>query len=607
MKKQDSRKVLRYYFGGPIYVFGGPVFLIALFIISQYIVGLSPIGIALCTLIVAIPILFNGVYHASTSRILFLQGLRSNGTIFRFCSGYVVRLLLHTILGLCAAIVLVTELLYSPPYHVYMWGSIVLAVILLPTAYSIAERIVHKEALNWLTGKISLTIAGVTVALIVTVVYSMLTNLAIDSPIYETWQTAVASQPQFSANEPSIGLLFDFYNQVRGIAQYAFGLLRTSTLGTLTYVVFYEAMLFLFFVGITSAMSTFCLPKLELKRAVGRPTTAASPCLSWPAVAISIAIVLAVSTGYVYSFWGFSREVEHVHDQLVRRGTMDLLEQAKQRYENLLRRQLSEVSASGLEEMESSVDTMIATMRSNVDGFLDWYYSPLGEAFRITSRVREFVSRHESREEQLVERLYEDLLEEVPIVILHRQWEILYQVSEALIEATREQFNVERDQIIASNVVDRNIPGPTTKVEQAKSPEFDIADDLQDNMKLQREAFLRRQNSSLVFGVVGGAVAATVVARTVFKRGLGGVDKLVRRLPRVARPLARSVFLGSRVLAASSGVGLLVMVALTGGSEYVLLKFHEKKDRPQFKDRIMDAIDLAEQELKAELQGLLEY
>ena len=371
-------------------------------------------------------------------------------------------------------------------------------------------------------------------------------------------------------------------------------------------MVLYVAMLFLFFVGITSAISTFCLPASELKRAVGKPNTAPSPSLSWLSIVISIAVFLSVSIGYVYMFWGLSTGIERIHGQLVRRGTIELIEQRKLHYETLLRQQLSAVSASGLSEMESSIDTMSVTMESNVDGFLDWYYSARGEAFRTISRAADLVSRDRVREERLVERLYDDLLAEVPIITLDRQWEILHKASEALIDATNRQFNVERDQIIASRIVDRDVAGPTTIVEHAKTLEFDIADDLRDSLRLRREDFLRRQNSSLVLGGVGGAVAATVVSRIVLKRGLVGVDKLVRRLPKIARPLARTVFLGSRVLTVSTGVGLLTMVALTAGSEYALLKFREREDRPQFRDSIMEAIDRAEQELKTELQGLFE-
>ena len=89
MNRSESVGVLRC---RATYVVAGPVFFITLFVITKFIVGLSPIGIAMCTVVVATPILFNGVYHASTSRVLFLQGLYYKGKIFRFCSGYALRI-----------------------------------------------------------------------------------------------------------------------------------------------------------------------------------------------------------------------------------------------------------------------------------------------------------------------------------------------------------------------------------------------------------------------------------------------------------------------------------------------------------------------------------
>ena len=49
------------------------------------------------------------------------------------------------------------------------------------------------------------------------------------------------------------------------------------------------------------------------------------------------------------------------------------------------------------------------------------------------------------------------------------------------------------------------------------------------------------------------------------------------------------------------------MVAITVGSEYVLLKFYEKNDRPRFRETIMDAIDVSQRELVEELRSLLDY
>ena len=311
-------------------------------------------------------------------------------------------------------------------------------------------------------------------------------------------------------------------------------------------------MLFLFFFGIISAMSTFCFSFRELKRAVSKPDTNVMST-SWLSILLVSTIFLAVSAVYIYGFWGFSREVELVHDRLVRRGTVALLEQTKARYEDLLRQQLGEASSVSLEEMESAVDAIISAMRANAEDFLDWYYGPRGEIFRTAQRtLGRLRSNRDRYEQRMAARLSEFLLQEVPVDAYHVQWESFHRIAESLVEVTVDQFNLERDQIIRANTIVSDVTGPTSILEHVESPKFKIADKLRESLAIRREAFLERQNSSVVAGAVSGAVAGTVVGSTLFRKGVRGVDKLIGRLPRVMRPFAKAVFL-SRVVSLGTG------------------------------------------------------
>ena len=366
-------------------------------------------------------------------------------------------------------------------------------------------------------------------------------------------------------------------------------------------------MVFFFFLGVTSAMSTFCLPLRELKRSLNSTTTP-SPSVSLSMSALALATVIAVSVAYFSGIWNFARQVESVHGQLVRLGTVDEIELTKARYESLLREQLSEISTVEWTHIESSLDDMTAAMKSNVDGFLDWYYGPGGELVRTATRVSGWRGRDGARYEQkMIDRMHEDLLKDVPKEPLDKAVDEYRELVDILIRVTTEQYDTSLKQILSKNANDDSITAPVTVVTYDDSAVFELADELRENLRLRSEAFLQRQNASVISGAVGGAVAATVVGKAVYKRGVGNAGRLIQRLPRAARPLARTVLLGSRVITAGSGVGLLAMVVLTGGSEYVLLKFHERKDRPQFKDLIFYAIDTSQRALKAELQRVVQH
>ena len=80
------------------------LYLVVLYVTSSYIVRLGPFGIAILTLMIAIPVMTIGAYHAVVSWILFLQGLNKEGKLFRFYSGYIVRMFWHAVIGLVAEV-----------------------------------------------------------------------------------------------------------------------------------------------------------------------------------------------------------------------------------------------------------------------------------------------------------------------------------------------------------------------------------------------------------------------------------------------------------------------------------------------------------------------
>ena len=200
------------------YYLGSGVFLIGLYIVSHNTLLWSPIGIALCTFILAIPFLLNGIYHASIRRILFRLGLSPCGTLYRYCSGYLARLMSHTFLGLFATLVVIMEVVYTPRPHLHLWSLLALSMLLLYPVYRWIHRIVVREAPAWHAGGISMTLSSALVSIAAAILFSLLTIFWTDYPVFESVSSAIASQPRFLVNDHSVGLLFDYYSQARGAA-----------------------------------------------------------------------------------------------------------------------------------------------------------------------------------------------------------------------------------------------------------------------------------------------------------------------------------------------------------------------------------------------------
>ena len=587
-------------------------YIVVLYVVSKYIVTLTVVGISFMVIVVATPIIVMGAYRASVTRILFTFGLRDGGFIKRVLSGYIPRLVTHLVLAVLAAVVSIVTILYTPQPSLMIWVCIgSLALIMYPMFRCIDSRI-RKEVENWRRSKVALTISGLIVAIIVTVVYLLAMAWTSEMPLYGSLRAALDAQPNIVTASRPIGLLFEYYGQLRGIGEFGFGLLRTTLLGSIVHLSFYGLGMCLYFFSIAVAFSCFCIRPCELRRIVAKPEALdVAPPAGKQHKSIAAVILFGVTALFVIGFWGLTRVIDEYQGQCVLPGTVSELSLLKERKEADLKGQLGSVTAAAMIELESSVGDLFSAMKSNVDDFIEWQYRIDTEARRIGLRTIRMGSV-EKVEEWTLEQLNETLISGVPTGEIDAQAQIYRQMVEALIFNATDSYQVQHDLIVRENTIDscadskmRSV-GPTTIVGSPGIVEFELAEQLREAHLQSQEDFLQRLGTSFTVGTLSGVVAATIVGKGALKRGPNGVIiKLINRAPTRLRPLMKTVLIVSKATPATLGVFLVITAVSTAAIEYISLKYDEKEQGPALRSAIMKAIDDAHARTINELRKLV--
>ncbi len=296
-----------------------------------------------------------------------------------------------------------------------------------------------------------------------------------------------------------------------------------------------------------------------------------------------------------------SRLVEQIGDSFYKRGTIEEIERA--RLEFLLMEKEFRV------QLDRALDEGFLVMRSNVEAYLDWYYSLPGEWLRIGSLL---VGGLES---QLTRRIAGALEQNDPF---------------GEFENVIEKFEVERDVwttefIVQVNaILDRNrmpkVDGEKVSVVEALELEsaFDLSQEFQMTTVSQRLGI-----SAGAMGI--GSIVAAVVTRQVLanlaSQGVirGASMAIVRVLgTRVvawgtgaAGGAAAGAGAGSVVPGIGNAVGAVAGGIVGGigvgvGAEYLMLKLEERFKREEHRAHILRAIDQAEMDLREMLAPILE-
>ncbi len=283
------------------------------------------------------------------------------------------------------------------------------------------------------------------------------------------------------------------------------------------------------------------------------------------------------------------RHVERIGDQYFSPGSIEEV--------NRVAVATLETHEELLQPIEDALKLGFALMRSNVDPYLDWYYSLPGEWTRIANLLAGNIDQHLS--EKLTEKLESGdpfaSFEEVFAEALHREARVLESFQERaneILEARRVEVSSD-DEVSVVARTDReallNLPvhSGLTTVEQRLGMSAATSGVSGVIAAVATRQIILRAASSGVIRAAGAALARLATVRAV-SMGTGGV---------VGGTIGG--ILGSVVPGAGTAVGAALGGAIGGlavgvGAEYLILKLEELWSRDEHREKLVAAIDEAE-------------
>ena len=506
-------------------------------------------------------------------------------------------------------------------FHTYTyleWFAFFLVVPVFYTLFSIIRHFLATELKPYLVTQTALVWSRWLCPVIMIAVYSILIGYLGQIPKYRDISSAVNAQQQEVADMTGSAVVYEvsqllaYYN---GAKIYALGrlgefdtMLAFVLLGIGGLVIFYNA---------CAILSCFLIPGNEYRRVFGPLSNADTPP---PVPQSRIAVIMAITTfislfiyvplfTYLEAWLQQSPEVrkarelaqekatnvlEEIDNQLFNKGTIAKLQQAK--VDALHQLELNRTNLMG------QIDRAFDRMELNVDGYLDWYYSLVGEYTRIGKMLMG----------ELEDYMYKKLQEHL------QRGDTFQDVQKAISDAIASHEDAKRKyELVVKTIMEQNrvqAKGNYSISEKISSYDFFNTTKHQDFINL---------NTRLLSSAGGGAVAGIVTAVAVNKvlgKILGkGVIKLASKA--LAKVVATKVagtaggagagatvgaVIGSVIPGAGTAIGAAiggVVGGLVAGLtvDKMLLMLEEALSREQFKSEIMASIQEARADFKAGL------
>ncbi len=573
--------------------------------------------VVLSVFLLSVPIGLAGIYGNTIRQIRRLTFFAARGWIFRLLSGRPIKVILWTCWALVSSFFMLVQ------FHTYNnleWIVFFLVVPVFWFVFTICRRLISHELKPYLVTNTALTWSRWLCPLFMLVIYVFLIVHFGKTPEYSSLQEAVNAQKDAVADMTGSALVWEvsqylaFYDGAKAYALVCLGAQNASwalaILGIGGLVVFYNA---------CTMLSCFLIPGVEYRRMFGPLSDADKPqplSLSRIAAIAFITTFLALCI-YVQLFayieawvrqtpnmakarqsaeYQAIQKLEQIDDAFYKEGTLAQLEVA--RVDALHKVEVS------LAHLEGQVDRAFDQIEHNVDGYLDWYYSLVGEYARIAHLLIGQI------EDYMIKKLEESL----------QKGDAFKEVQAALNNALAEHENAQKVyQQAARKIMEQN------RVDPAGSPvEVVQRMSLKDVLNPPVHQDIIGLKTRLIAGGGGGAIAGVVTAVVVKKIVAKIVSKNIIKI--AAKALAKVVAgktagaAGGTAAGAAAGAAIgslfpgagTVVGAVIGGIiggiavgvtvDKMLLLLEEYMNREEFKRELLSAIREARMEFKAKLK-----
>ncbi len=512
-----------------------------------------------------------------------------------------------------------TSFLMLMQFHTYVvleWVLFFLVIPVFPIIFSICQRLSAREYKAYLvTGK-ALGLSRILCAALMVAISTVLTSYFGEIPIYSSLHDAINAQTATVADMTGSAVVLEASKWLAtwdGIKAYALG--HFGTQGKLLARVVLVVGSFAVFFNACAILSCFLIPRMEYRRVFGPLSNVDQPQpVLFPRLAKIVGIIAFISI-FIYfpSFLKIDNYlrntpeivkyhqnmessvvqlVEKIEDAFYKEGTFAQLQEA--RVDALRKLEVS------LAHIEGAADRAFDRMEGNVEGYLDWYYSLLGEYTRFKNML--FGELEEYMINKLAESLQQgDAFNDVQVAFSSA----LSQHDKAQIE-----FKQTAQNIMNKNHVDQ--VGTSVKIVRKLSMKDALNPPVhKDIVGLQGRLFF-----SGVTGTITAYFAQKIIGKIVGKNVLNLAAKALLKI--VASKVAGTAA-GTAVGAAVGGtIGSLIPVAGTAAGaaaggflgglvagvtmDKIVLGVEELVGRDEFKRDILSAIQEARMEFKTKLK-----
>jgi len=565
----------------------------------------------------SVPIFICGIYSSTVNKISRLTRFSNQGLLFRIFSGRSFSVIVWAFWSLFSSFFMLIQ------FHTYdslQWAVFFFTIPIFWLIFILSKRFLAQELKPYLVINTALKWSRWLAPVFMLLVYFSV-NFFSEPQQYLSIIDAIDDKKCAVADMTGSNLVFEFSQSLAfydGIKAYA--LSSVGTRESIWYLFVLSIGGLIVFFNASAMLSCLLIPRIEYLRLFTPVTVCDKPA---PIATSRIATISAVTTFislFIYlpvfatiesavqsnginkfrqateSF--ITVNLEKIDNAYFKSGTLEQLSNARSKALSDLR----DLDGS-LVNLDDQIDAAFDNLHSNVDFYLDWYYSLAGEYARIGNLLIGELENY--MEEKLEESLQqEDSFREVQ--------ETISQVI-ARHDAVRQEYQETAQNIIEENKVDAeyflvDVEGSMSFESALTPPSHKDIIDLKDRLVLSA-------GGGAVAGVITATVGKKIVAKVVGKAVIKTASKaLLKVVISKTAGSAGGAAAGAAVGAAAGSIvpgvgttiggivgGILGAIGVGVAVDAAILELDEEMNREEFKNEILKSIEEARTEFKSEL------
>lgn len=396
------------------------VFLIVFFIIIQLTPVMPPICLAIVWVALSIVASIRPMYHFIIKKVHREHGLVPGGPLSRINGGRAISAIIaFAVSAFCVAGLLIE----APKWEPAEWLIAIAAIPLYLVVFLITGKIIKASIKSPYQLSQTLFISYIAVGVILCLVYLLV--CACEPPTtYETYAQAASGIKQPFANSPTSLLVIvgDFNHISESLT--AYGISKASMTSTIPSIAIRALACIAAFFAVARLFGTCILTPKEVKLAFLPLDAAKNSNRRYPItkryVVLPCLLPMLLFAGFLVAEYQAERVVETEEYNVAKIFVLDQAEAAAslvdgeylvsnvdlENLASVAQDEVRQLAKRRNEELVPLVNAIYDKRIENVDAYLDWYYSPLGEA----DRVAHFVTRNEAQEQfyELIDKDVDD-------------------------------------------------------------------------------------------------------------------------------------------------------------------------------------------------------